>query len=400
MISILSHIVEFRNGESGLHVQHVKIITEFLLRQLVLLTDRYSLSGADIDLISMASAIHDVGKIAIPEEILNKPGKLTAEEFELMKTHSEVGSRMLSDLPVNQVNTPLVKVAYDICRWHHERYDGKGYPDGLKGEEIPISAQVVAIADVYDALTSERCYKKAFSHEEALTMILAGKCGTFNPLLLQCLNEISDKLKNLRVHADEKQKTEETPSMKESTEDGEAPYERRQDVSLTQPEYMKLLYIDSMTGAYNRRYYKEYMQNLPNMEAIAFIDVVNLSRVNNDYGQKAGDLVLQRTAQILLSLIRRNDFLIRYGGDEFLIVFSNMNENVFGERLEEIRHSFDTLIIEEYPRLHTAVSVGGIYGSGRAECFFAMADKMLNQSAYKKGQVTVRFLDKNDADNI
>lgn len=195
MISILSHIVEFRNGESGVHVQHVKVITEQLLRCLAWRTDRYDLPEERIALISTASAIHDVGKISIPEAILNKPGRLTPEEFELMKTHAKVGAEMLSDLPPEQSNFPLVKVACEICRWHHERYDGRGYPDGLKGDEIPIAAQVVSIADVYDALTSKRCYKKAFTHDEAMEMIQAGQCGAFNPLLLQCLGDIADKLK-------------------------------------------------------------------------------------------------------------------------------------------------------------------------------------------------------------
>lgn len=196
MISILSHIVEFRNGESGLHILRVNTITKYLLKQLVQRTDQYFLSKADISLISTASALHDIGKISIPDTILNKPGPLTAEELEVIKTHAMVGADMLSDLPVEQQEAPLVKVASEICRWHHERYDGNGYPDGLKGEEIPISAQVVALADVYDALTSERCYKKAYSHEESLKMILEGQCGAFNPALLLCLEEIADLLES------------------------------------------------------------------------------------------------------------------------------------------------------------------------------------------------------------
>ena len=196
MISILSHIVEFRNGESGLHILRVNTITKYLLKQLVQRTDQYFLSKADISLISTASALHDIGKISIPDTILNKPGRLTAEEFEIIKTHAMVGADMLSDLPIEQQEAPLVKVASEICRWHHERYDGNGYPDGLKGEEIPISAQVVALADVYDALTSERCYKKAYSHEESLKMILEGQCGAFNPALLLCLEEIADLLES------------------------------------------------------------------------------------------------------------------------------------------------------------------------------------------------------------
>ena len=193
MITVLSHIVEFRNGESGLHVLHIKTITELLLQNLVIKTDKYNLSPVDISLISTASALHDIGKIAIPDPILNKPGKLTPEEYEIIKTHSELGALMLDDLDIPQ-DEHLIVYARQICRWHHERYDGKGYPDGLKGEEIPIAAQVVSIADVFDALTSERVYKKAFSHEVALQMIANGECGQFNPLLIECLYEMKDKI--------------------------------------------------------------------------------------------------------------------------------------------------------------------------------------------------------------
>ena len=136
MVDILSHIVEFRNGESGRHIIRVRTLTEVLLRQLQRKTDRYPLSQADINLISMASALHDIGKIAVDEQILNKPGRLTAEEFEVMKTHSMVGGEMLKNLPAYE-SEPFIKTAYEICRWHHERYDGRGYPDGLVGDGYP-----------------------------------------------------------------------------------------------------------------------------------------------------------------------------------------------------------------------------------------------------------------------
>lgn len=196
MIGILSQIVEFRNGESGLHVIHINLITQLLLEQLVKKTGKYQLSWEDRLLIATASALHDIGKIGIDEKILNKPGKLTKEEFEIMKTHTLIGAQMLDNLDMYR-NEKLLKLAHEICRWHHERYDGKGYPDGLVGEEIPILAQVVSLADVYDALVSERVYKKAFSHEKALEMIQNGECGTFNPLLLQCMTEAQDKLKTM-----------------------------------------------------------------------------------------------------------------------------------------------------------------------------------------------------------
>ena len=216
MISILSHIVEFRNNESGLHVVHIRTITELLLRRLRKKTDRYPLTEADISLISTASALHDIGKINIPEQILNKPGRLTKEEFEIIKTHSAVGEHMLRQIPFNQ-NEPLVKVAREICRWHHERWDGRGYPDGLKGDEIPISAQVVSLADVYDALTSERCYKAAFDHETALNMIVNGECGAFNPLLLECLMDGADQIKQaMQETEEEKQKDAEQSQRQEA----------------------------------------------------------------------------------------------------------------------------------------------------------------------------------------
>lgn len=193
MITILSHIVEFRNGESGMHVMNIGTLTEILLNQISKKDDKYYLPYAERDLIIKASALHDIGKISIPEEVLNKPGKLTDEEFEAMKQHTVIGYQMLSDLGFQ--DEPLVKVSREITRWHHERYDGRGYPDGLKGDEIPLSAQIVSLADVYDALTSERVYKPAFSHEKAIQMILNGECGAFNPLLLECLVEAQEAIR-------------------------------------------------------------------------------------------------------------------------------------------------------------------------------------------------------------
>lgn len=194
MIRILSQIVEFRNGESGSHVLHIEKLTEMLMKQLLRKTDRYQIDPQMQELIPTASALHDIGKIGIEEKILNKPGKLTPEEFEIMKKHSVIGESILTSTAAN-MNEPLIKVASQICRWHHERYDGRGYPDGLKGDEIPISAQIVSLADVYDALTSERVYKKAFSHEKTMEMIQAGQCGVFNPILIECLVDIQEDVK-------------------------------------------------------------------------------------------------------------------------------------------------------------------------------------------------------------
>ncbi len=220
MISVLAQIVEFRNGESGLHVLHINTITSLLLQQLRQKENRYGLDREKSERITTASTLHDIGKISIPEEILNKPGKLTSEEFEMMKTHSMIGAKMLSGLSEKQREDPLIQTAYEICRWHHERYDGRGYPDGLKGEEIPISAQVVSLADVYDALTSERCYKKAFSHEAALEMILQGQCGAFHPMLLECLREISESLKvELAVNSDHREEEEDLRNVADQLHD-------------------------------------------------------------------------------------------------------------------------------------------------------------------------------------
>ena len=246
MISILSQIVEFRNGESGAHVLHINIITELILERLIQKTDQYDLSSSVRRMIVTASALHDIGKIGIDDKILNKPGRLTKEEFEVIKTHSAIGASMLESLEYYK-NEPLVRIAHDICRWHHERYDGKGYPDGLKGEEIPISAQVVALADVYDALISERVYKKAYSHEKAVEMILNGECGTFNPLLLECLKDIQSRLKEEMISmAEERTETEDKGSAT-SEFDG---YEK------TKEQFFKSVSEDIK---------KEYMDNVPTM---------------------------------------------------------------------------------------------------------------------------------------
>ena len=194
LISILSEAVEFRNGESGAHVLHIGTLTRHLLEQLTQKTDQYALTPEQKELIVMASSLHDIGKIAIDDAILNKPGRLTREEFDIMKRHTTIGAAMLDQLHRYR-NEPLVRTAYEICRWHHERWDGRGYPDGLSGDQIPISAQVVAMADVYDALVSKRVYKDAYAPDVAVQMILHGNCGAFNPLLLDCLTDLQDTFK-------------------------------------------------------------------------------------------------------------------------------------------------------------------------------------------------------------
>ena len=402
MISILSHIVEFRNGESGLHILHVNTITKYLLKQLVRRTEQYPLSKADISLISTASALHDIGKIAISDTILNKPGRLTEEEFEVMKTHSMVGANMLLDLPVEQQEAPLVKVASEICRWHHERYDGNGYPDGLKGDEIPIAAQVVALADVYDALTSERCYKKAYSHKEALKMILEGQCGAFNPTLLLCLQEIADTLESELMDNSPEQETKHIQDIRNKIDyDRLFSYEKYTFLSRKQ-RHLQLLYIDSLTSVYNRRYYDEHFQGSDDIQAMAVIDVDNFKHINDNHGHDIGDIVLQSIAQTVLSCVRKTDAVIRYGGDEFVIIFFNIPQDIFGKKLERIRHSVDSLIIDDHPELHMSVSIGGAYGIGTIKKLFKAADNMVYQSKKAKNQVTIYYFDRNEdnTDNI
>ena len=193
MIDILSNIIEFRNGESGRHVRHIRIITELLLKKLAEAADGYALTEEEVARIALASTLHDIGKIAIPSEILNKPGRLKPEEFSVVKDHAIIGANMLRELSFS-MDVPLVKAGYEICRWHHERWDGSGYPDGLRGDECPISAQAVALADVYDALTTDRVYKKAVPHGEAVELILSGRTGAFNPLLLESLKNVAATL--------------------------------------------------------------------------------------------------------------------------------------------------------------------------------------------------------------
>ena len=195
LAAILGYAVEARSGERGTHMTNVSRITGLLLHRLLERTDRCPIGPEDIETVCIASSLHDIGKLLIPEGILTKPTALTPGEFDIVKQHTRLGAKIISDLPIYQ-NETIIKYALEICRWHHERWNGEGYPDGLKGEDIPIAAQVVSLADAYDALTSKRCYKEALSHEKSLEMIRGGECGSFNPLLLECLNDIADTLKH------------------------------------------------------------------------------------------------------------------------------------------------------------------------------------------------------------
>lgn len=617
MVSILSNVVEIRNHESGDHIRNIRRITELLLYQLVQKTKAYNLTEEDIALIKTASSLHDIGKITIPEEILNKPGKLTKEEFEIMKTHSAAGAQILEQMKYGQ-DKPLYRYALEICRWHHERWDGHGYPDGLMGEEIPISAQIVAIADVYDALTSERCYKKAYDHTTAINMILNGECGAFNPLLLECLTETAPQLRivtgvngdvmpyrfelnrlseEILAHADLPKNdrvqnlldtmqeridffastsggiqfeydsvsrlvdvtnwneppqyrhsvknitrandfrylsqkdfkrlrdamdatTKENPEfamsilfpvgneyhwcdlrvrtlwsdlrpdhyiaavgqlldpqMKEEKElpthvgslDAASPailqnirclqsvfdivrlvdpttydvleldeqgvlrnskqhcsafwsndgtcanctsaraYAQKStlnkleftstDMYFVVSKYLNLngtpcvlellsrldegrwidangtrllldrnhdgnmdLFLDPVTNTYSRRYYETYRAHLEGMESIAIIDANRFKQVNDSFGHPAGDAVLREIARSIKGCIRKTDILIRYGGDEFLLLFPKMSEEILERKMQEISKAVENIRIEDYPELRLSISIGGVTG--------------------------------------
>ena len=611
MINILSHVIEYRNNESGQHILHVRTMTDILLRRLIEITDKYPLTETDISMIASVSALHDIGKISVPKAILNKPGKLDPEEWEIMKSHAAIGDSMLSDIGMQQSET-LMNLAHEICRWHHERWDGRGYPDGLKGDEIPISAQVVAMADVYDALTSERCYKKSFDHATAIKMITNGECGAFNPLLIQCLLDVQDQLfenmhtdpRRFDYRQEAKRLSDEMLEQKELTPDNRAhslltfeqkkaeffaeqcggiqfefdhwtntvhlkdwnaPVDQREksmyltewnDVSLlsekdwlalreklkaTTPErpevkmivqipvngeyrwqrltakslwttkhkkYAGVLghfkdiqdemvrrgeealekcseysvshllkdlsrvfevvrlvdpktnenldldkdgkvittpihcyeiwgrnepcencissrslegkewvtklemrdrqmyfvlskhinvngrtctleiashedeaectrcggdndaptrssfmnfYRDALTGTYRRLYLESFQSNLESADAVAIVDVDLFKQINDTYGHPVGDEALKTIANTIRSGIRGSDTLIRYGGDEFLLIFSKIGEEVFYERLKQLRRAVQETKLPDYPEVKLDVSLGGVY---------------------------------------
>lgn len=507
MLSILSHIVEFRNGESGLHVIHINIITDLLLRQYMLKIGSNKITSEDISLISMASALHDIGKIAIPEEILNKPGRLSVGEYQIMQGHCMAGANILMDLPIDR-NEPLLKTAYEICRWHHERYDGSGYPDGLKGDTIPLSAQVVALADVYDALTSERCYKSAYSHDTAMKMIFDGQCGVFHPLLLECLCDIGDTLqreltakdtfdfentinetshiteqlqryekkrtdhcsmsgpearvllqylnkvfdvvrlvdatKNCQVNIDEagnhqdseyrcydmwskEDRCENCISAKCMSSKGSLtklkfvdeciyhvratyvevdglPYSLelidkiteetllgghgKEDVVKYITAHNHRLYVDILTGVYNRRYYEEQLRDMFHISAAAMLDMDHFKAVNDTYGHLVGDMTLKQAAIAIKNSVRKTDDVVRLGGDEFFIVFREIPFHVLQKKLEAIRACVENIVFSDYPQLHFSISIGGVYGPGKTSDLLNIADKLLYQA--KREQVGLR----------
>lgn len=194
MVETLATLIEFRDCESGEHVKRIKSITLKLMTKVSDMFPEYRLEKTTIAKIGTASILHDVGKVAIPDSILKKPGRLTPEEFEIMKIHTVKGCDILAQMPEDIMDHEVYRYSYDICRHHHERWDGRGYPDGLKGDEVSIWAQVVAVADVFDALTSPRVYKAAFDTDTAIQMINEGQCGLFNPKVLEAFNSIVDDI--------------------------------------------------------------------------------------------------------------------------------------------------------------------------------------------------------------
>ena len=663
MIDTLSTIVEFRDCESGQHVQRIRQLTKIMLKELGRQNAEYKMSDKTIEDISMAAALHDIGKIAIPDYILNKPGRLTAEEFAIMKEHTLYGCEILESIDSLKQNKEQYRYHYNICRWHHERWNGEGYPDGLKGDAIPIAAQVVSVADVYDALTSERCYKEAFSHEKSMRMIHSGECGNFNPLLLECLDEIAVRLqKELSVvphldqgHSEARCTVEElyasrsedsttrvaiqleeergkrqffseltdelwfeyttnpdaialsasaskrtglpkvvvdpagsadflavvgrktlneirgwaetatidetyfeteaeirldgamhwcklaimvtwsateagrynslvgiirdidksyrhltdvqetvqhesaqalTPMMsgtaddvlrvsKEQVDGLLAGYRRifdiarlvapticveltktdegytlkksehcyavwkkkrrcenciSQEVLRTHKPQTKIetresdiyyvlasfievdgrpyslelvkriksddmferenvlnqllvrnrqVYMDSVTKVYNRRYYDERLKNLEGRFSFAMIDMDNFKRINDRFGHQAGGAALYRAAQAIKSQIRSDDELVRYGGDEFFLLFRDLPQQILEKKLQSIRAALDEIVIEEYPELHISASIGGAFAAGRISRTIHRADLAMYQAKLKKDCVAI-----------
>ena len=503
MIGILGQVTEIHNSESIHHISRVQRITSILLERLCQKTDIYGLSGMDRYLITTASALHDIGKVAIDDRILNAHD-LTPEQTAILHTHPILGAQMLENLSQYQ-DEPLVKFAIQICRWHHERWDGSGYPDGRKGDDIPIAAQVVALADAYDGLVGKRDKHEALSQEEAVAELTAGKHGAFNPLLLECLTEcgaqlhaelsiasdtgnqlhrladaqhISDAL--LRENAlpgqehiaqslsrlqqkgrffnqsvrciqfdydeptghlsfsawaaehmgvpkdlhlpDEIEETGFAPAdiariqkalRATSTEhpytelsmllsvDGELRWHHVRLCSLwsddSVPAYIGAagqadpveqffdyhhdLYHDVLTNAYNRRFFEKQLRKLMEVDAIAMLDLDQFKQINDVYGHQAGDDALRILVNAVTACVRnRSDALVRYGGDEFLLIFPHIPEHVFIKRLEQIRATVQALHMIEYPDLHLTVSIGGVYGTCTLDPGIRQADKLLYQA--------------------
>ena len=640
LIDILSHIVEFRNGEHMLHMQHMHALVDMLLHALAEKTEKYGLTDETISLIASASSLHDIGKIDIPGYILDKPGKLTEEEYAIVKAHAMKGAAMLAHMPPD-TDGSLINMASDICRWHHERFDGKGYPDGLTGDAIPISAQAVGLADVYDALISERCYRPAYTPGRALEMILNGECGAFNPLLIDCLKELQPQIEKEFGLPTEKQTSEKkrmqsevssllmddtlpitlstqqlldqsrersrffaaqagglqfeysaqhralsltdcdtTPSYENptatqaefarlsglshedcmrlntvirnasptnpdalfTTTDSECGMTDRKLISLhtfwteesaprflgvvgqvsrctateghhaalrldltnitreriitlmmnlreyydrirlvdpaTQEAYnlcadgtlavskrpcyalwgrtsvcencvscravanknritklelvnndiyqiisnyvvmdgrpmalelISLLdsgvlvgteneevflkkfsrdyYTDRQTGAYNRQYYEDQRETLTNIDGVIMMDVNDFKAINDTYGHTVGDMALTEIAKTVLSTIRSTDRFIRFGGDEFLLIFPRIPHEVFVRQMKHIQDKVSRILIPEYPEIHLSISIGGVYRAPTLMDAVRQADQAMYRDKAQKGML-------------
>jgi len=205
LINIIGSLVETRNLESRNHIRRMKTFTYFLGTELMKRFPEYGLDEHKVRVIAAASALHDMGKIAIPDSILFKPARLTREEFDEMKTHTTIGAEMLQNIS-GAWDDEYKQACYDICRWHHEKFDGKGYPDGLVGEDIPISAQIVSIVDIYDALVCVKVYKDAFKPEQAYKMIISGECGVFNPKLIESFKNCAEQFEGVAARSREAEK--------------------------------------------------------------------------------------------------------------------------------------------------------------------------------------------------
>lgn len=238
VIDALSSIIEYRSAETGQHIKRIQLFTRVLLEDVAKNCPDLELDDARIAMIGSASSLHDIGKIAIPDAILNKPGRLTAEEFEVMKTHAVKGCEILSRLD-RMGDRDYLRYASDICLYHHERWDGKGYPRGLKGGRIPVCAQVVDIADCYDALTTDRVYRRAIPPERAYNMILNGECGVFSPRLLESFRNVREPFYELTLrYADQEMPQGDLPEMPPLVDSGE---ERGEAQQLFQEKYLTVL---------------------------------------------------------------------------------------------------------------------------------------------------------------
>lgn len=406
MIDTLSTIVEFRDCESGQHVQRIRQLTKIMLKELGRQNAEYKMSDKTIEDISMAAALHDIGKIAIPDYILNKPGRLTAEEFAIMKEHTLYGCEILESIDSLKQNKEQYRYHYNICRWHHEKWDGSGYPDGLIGKEIPIYAQIVSLADCYDALTSVRCYKGAFTHEESVQMIEKGECGAFSPDLLQCFLKIAPGLpeilqsddglpavvyhyqhpntekfsgkkcyscdmdKNSRVARLLEIEREKQKALFAMSGDIIFDYDLEKDLIIFSDEYKNIFGGECVVTNAKEAIYssmpilQEDLQQMlcePQKEkaAVMFLDVDNFKMVNDRHGHLFGDEVLCRIANEISKQFRIDDIVCRIGGDEFLIIMRNIKDSRLPlMKADELRAGIEKLGLEADVRVPLSISVG------------------------------------------